>query len=142
MLNCSGAKVSASSAVSTLAWASASSASIRRCSTSARAIGLENGRSGRRNSNASLWPSLPASSGAVKMMDTSPRRRMLGQIFGALSDAVFRARLWQHQREVGRVVERPRRMAVGSLAGEQLEQCLRADDAVVVLELIGKLQRP
>jgi len=33
-------------------------------------------------------------------------------------------------------------MAVGSLAAEQLEQCLRADDAVVVLELVGKLQRP
>src|SRR5215469_10279216 len=48
------------------------------------------------------------------------RPRVLGQIFGALSDAVFRARLWQHEREVGRVVERPRRMAVGSLAGEQL----------------------
>src|SRR2546426_1039596 len=68
--------------------------------------------------------------------------RMLGQIFGALSDPTFGARLRQHQREVGRVVERPRRMAVGSLAAEQLEQCLRADDAVVVLELVGKLQRP
>src|SRR6266446_6715277 len=68
--------------------------------------------------------------------------RMLGQIFGALSDPAFGARLRQHQREVGRVVERPRRMAVGSLAAGQLEQCLRADDAVVVLELVGKLQRP
>src|SRR5262245_31111459 len=68
--------------------------------------------------------------------------RMLGQIFGALSDAVFGARLRQHQREVGRVVERSRRMAVGSVAVEKLEHRLRANDAVVVLELVGELQRP
>src|SRR5262249_40077822 len=48
----------------------------------------------------------------------------------------------QHQREVGRVVERSRGVAVGPLAVEELEQCLRADDAVVVLELVGELQCP
>src|SRR5919108_461896 len=51
MLKRSGAIVSALSALSTLAWASPSSARMRRCSTSARAIGFANGRSGRRNSN-------------------------------------------------------------------------------------------
>src|SRR5215831_17664033 len=142
MLNCSGAKVSASSAVSTLAWASPSSASIRRCSTNARAIGLENGRSGRRNSNAVLWPSLPASSRAVKIIATSvPAQGCSVKSLGALSDPVLGARLRQHQREVGRVVERSRRVAVGSLAVEQLEHRLRADDAVIVLELVGELQR-
>src|SRR5262249_57164023 len=46
------------------------------------------------------------------------------------------------QREVGRVVERSRRVAVGSLAVEQLEHRLRPDDAVIVLELVGEPQRP
>src|SRR5262245_46001642 len=67
------------------------------------------------------------------------RPRMLGQILGALSDPVLGARLRQHQREVGRVVERSRRLAVGALAVEQLEHGLRADDAVIVLELVGEL---
>ena len=71
MLKRSGAKVSASSAVSTRACASASSASERRCSISARAIGLLNGRSGSRSSNGSLLPSLPASSRAISVIATS-----------------------------------------------------------------------
>src|SRR4029453_1603363 len=50
-------------------------------------------------------------------------------------------RLRQHQREVGRVVERSRRVAVGPLAVEQLEQGLRADDAVILLEFVRELQR-
>ena len=33
-------------------------------------------------------------------------------------------------------------MAVGPLAVEQFEHRLRADDAVIVLELLGELQRP
>src|SRR6516225_7285923 len=138
MLKRSGAKVSASSAVSTLAWASASSASIRRCSTSARAIGLENGRSGRRNSNAELWPSLPASSRAIKIIATSVPAQGCSVKSLVLCPTPFLVpRLRQHQREVGRVVERSRRVAVGSLAVEQLEHRLRADDAVIVLELVG-----
>ena len=65
---------------------------------------------------------------------------MLGQILGGLSDAVLGARLRQRQREIGRIVERARRLAVGSGAGLQPEGRLRADDAVIVLELVVELQ--
>src|SRR5262245_45966570 len=66
---------------------------------------------------------------------------MLGQILGGLPDAVLGAGLRQPQREIGRAVERPRRVAVGAFVVLQLEQRLRADDAVVVFELVGQLQR-
>src|SRR6202166_3643244 len=100
MLKRSGASVSASSAVSTRAWASASSARIRRCSISARAIGLENRRSGRRKSDRALPP---PSAGSL----------VLGQILGGLAGSVAGARLRQGQRELGRLEQRARNSRVG-----------------------------
>ena len=67
----SGAIESASSAISTFGFASASSARMRRCSISARASGLTNTRSGSLNSVGVLDPSLPASSRAVSVSVTS-----------------------------------------------------------------------
>src|SRR6476646_8831831 len=69
------------------------------------------------------------------------RPRMLRQILGALSGAVLRARLRQHQRKIRRIVERARGVTVGALVILQLELRLGADNAVVVFELVGKLQR-
>src|SRR5262245_23868343 len=66
---------------------------------------------------------------------------MLGQILGRLPDAVLGAGLRQHQRVIGRAVERARRVAVGAFAVLQPELRLRADDAVVVFQLVGELQR-
>ena len=71
ILNFSGAQVSASSAVSTSACASPSSARLRRCSISERATGLVNARSGSRKSIGSVVPSLPPSSRAISVIDTS-----------------------------------------------------------------------
>ena len=76
---------------------------MRRCSISARAIGLLNGRSGRRNSNGALWPfvaGLVARGQYHRHVDAGPG--MLGQILRGLPDAIAGARLRQHQREVGR----------------------------------------
>ena len=99
----SGAIDSASSAVSTRSLASASSARLRRCSISARASGLTNGRSGSRSSCGVERPSLLASSRATSVIDhVDAGPRMLGQILGGLADAVAGARLRQHQREVRR----------------------------------------
>ena len=66
---------------------------------------------------------------------------MLGQILDGLADAVLGARLRQHQREVGRAVERTRRLGGRLRRGLLLEHRLRVDHAVVVLDLVGKLQR-
>ena len=55
--------------------------------------------------------------------------------------AVARARLRQHQREVRRAVERARRASVGRRLLLQREIRLRADHAVIVLDLVGELQR-
>src|SRR5207247_1220200 len=66
---------------------------------------------------------------------------MVGQILGGLPDAALGARLRQYQREVGRLVERTRRLAVGAFARLEREGRLRADNAVVVLELVIELQR-
>ena len=55
------------------------------------------------------------------------------------ADAVLGARLRQHERHVGRGIERPRRIG-GLLAfGLERELRLRVDDAVVVLDLVGEL---
>src|SRR5664280_1772226 len=62
--------VSASSAVSTSGFASASSARMRRCSIKERATGLTKMRCGSCNSVASLRPSLPASSRATSVIAT------------------------------------------------------------------------
>src|SRR5262249_54231612 len=67
---------------------------------------------------------------------------MLGQILGGLPDAVLGARLRQREREIGRVVERTWGLAVGALAALPLEQRLGADNAIVVLDLVGERQRP
>ena len=66
---------------------------------------------------------------------------MLGQVLGGLADAVPGARLRQHQREIGRREQCARRLAIGADGFEQLEDRLRADDAVIVLDLVGELQR-
>ena len=65
---------------------------------------------------------------------------MFGQILGGLPDPIARTRLRQHQREVGRVVERPRGCAIGVRVIERIERRLGADHAVVVLDLVGQLQ--
>ena len=70
----SGAMVSASSAVSTIGLAPASSASMRRCSIRARATGLTKMRCGSVNSTGSLRPSLPASSRATSVTVDLRRR--------------------------------------------------------------------
>src|ERR1700733_4213138 len=62
---------SASSAVMTSGRVLASSARLRRCSTSARARGLVKTRSGSRKLNGSLLPWLPPSSWATSVMVTS-----------------------------------------------------------------------
>ena len=67
----SGAIIIASSATPIWPRWLASSARMRRCSISARGSGLVNSRSGRRVANGSLWPSLPASSLAVRVSVTS-----------------------------------------------------------------------
>src|SRR5262249_41507957 len=74
-----------------------------------------------------------------RYVGTSPR--MLRQILGGLSDPVLCAGLGEHEREVGRAIERTRGVAVGALVAEQLEHRLRADNAVVILKLVGELQR-
>ena len=56
VLNLSGPRVSASTAVMTCERTRASSARLRRCSTSAFASGLVNARSGRWKANGSLLP--------------------------------------------------------------------------------------
>ena len=66
---------------------------------------------------------------------------MLGEILDGLAGAVAGARLRQHQREVRRVIERPRRLGVGRRSALQPELRLREGDAVVVLDLVGELQR-
>ena len=65
--------------------------------------------------------------------------RMFAQVLGGLADAVPGARLRQHQREIGRLVERARGIAVGAAVLRGLKGRLRADDAVVVFELVGQL---
>ena len=65
---------------------------------------------------------------------------MLVDVLGGAPDAAARARLRQRQRKFRRLVEIARRMTVGAAARHQLEDRLRADDAVVVLDLVGHLQ--
>ena len=68
--------------------------------------------------------------------------RILGQVLAGLADAVAGARLRQRQREIGRVEQRPRRrLPARTLAVLELEGRVRIDNAVVVLELVGELQR-
>ena len=53
--------------------------------------------------------------------DVGPGPGVLGQVFGGLSDRVLGARLRQHQRKVGCIVERTCGVPVGPLARLQLE---------------------
>src|SRR5581483_328868 len=69
-----------------------------------------------------------------------PGPGMLGQILRGLPGAAPGAGLRQHQREIRRLEQRPRRLAVRALAAEQLESRLRAHHPVIVLELVGERQ--
>ncbi len=67
--------------------------------------------------------------------------RMLGEVLGGLPDPVLGARLRQRQRDIRRVEQVARRLAVGAFGAVlQLELSLRADHAVVVLKLVGELK--
>src|SRR5580704_18004838 len=109
VLNLSGPSVSASTTVMTCERTRASSARLRRCSTSAFASGLVNARSGRRKANGSLLPSLSPSLRAVVSctgeisahrsddlgisFDAGPG--MVGHVLDGLRDAALGARLRQ-----------------------------------------------
>ena len=66
---------------------------------------------------------------------------MIGQVLGGLACTVSRAQLRQHQREIGRAVERTRHGPVRTGFFLQRKIRLRRDDTVVVLDLVGELQR-
>ncbi len=121
----------------------ASSASMRRCSISARGSGLANGRSGSRIScgaGAALVVGLVAGDQRHGHVDAGPG--MLGQILGGLADA--RCGCAPAAAPAGnsarRTADAPacRRAARCGLA---FEGRLRVDHAVVVLELVGQQQR-
>src|SRR5215510_2974515 len=66
--------------------------------------------------------------------------RMLGHILGGLPDAVLGARLRQHQRHIRRLEQAAGGSDSALIAVLQLEVGLPADDAIVVLDLVGELQ--
>ncbi len=68
--------------------------------------------------------------------------RILAEILDGLADAVAGPRIRQHQRELRRLEQRPRRRGIFcGVAGARDETRLRFGDAVVVLDLVGHLQR-
>ena len=76
-----------------------------------------------------------------RQRDLGAGPRMIREILGGLPGAVAGARLRQHQREIRRAVERARHAPVGPGLLLQREIRLRADHAVIVLDLVGELQR-
>ena len=141
-MNFSGASASASSAVMTSGRAWASSARLRRCSISARASGLVKTRSGRRNANGSLLPSLPPSSRAIERhhhVGAGPG--MIGQILDGLADAVLGARLRQDEREIGRPEQRMRPSLLRGRLVLAHESRLRLGHSVIVLDPVGQQER-
>ncbi len=68
--------------------------------------------------------------------------RMIGQILDGLADAVFGARLRQHQREIRRPVERVRARRCCLAGSDFARECrLRFGHAVIVFEPVGQQQR-
>ncbi len=83
--------------------------------------------------------------GAERQRDVGAGPGMFGEIAQGLGDAASGARLRQHQRHVGRAVERTRglgsRIGIGGLRRLQREIGARFGDAVIVLDLVIQHQR-
>jgi hypothetical protein len=64
---------------------------------------------------------------------------ILAEVLDGLTDAVAGPDIRQHQRELRWIEQRPRLGSIGRFAGRKLR--VRFGDAVVVLDLVGQLQR-
>jgi hypothetical protein len=125
---------------------------MRRCSISARASGLVNSRSGSRMLNGSLLPFVAGLVlGRQRQRNVGAGVGVFAEVLDRLADAVAGARIRQRQRKLRRVEQRPRLGGLlgprpGRLFGRLLgsvtgKHGVRFGDAVVVLDLVGHLQR-
>ncbi len=119
---------------------------MRRCSISARASGLVNSRSGSRMLNGSLLALIAGLVlGRQRQRDVGAGIGILAEILHGLADAVAGPRIRQHQRKLRRIEQRPRfgrvPASVRGLARARRKMRLRFGDAVIVLDLVGHLQR-
>ena len=152
-MNSSGSSVSASSARATCRRSRGSSASRRRCSTTARASGLVKRRSGSTISIGSLRPDWPARSLATSVSSTfMPGPEMVADLVEALALGLLGVGARQPQRQRRRpLVGRPRALLGAGpgpggrglvlLGANAADAALGGDDAVVVLDLEEELQR-
>src|SRR5262249_31178832 len=66
---------------------------------------------------------------------------MLSEVLGSLPDPILGAWLWQRERDIRRLEQVARRLAIRAfVAVLQLELCLRTDHPVVIFKLVSELK--
>ena len=152
-MNSSGSSVSASSARATCSRSRGSSASLRRCSTTARASGLLKRRSGSTISIGALRPGLAGQVlGHQRQLHLHAGPEMVADLVEALALGLLGVGARQPQRQRRRALVGRTRALLGAGAGpggrglvllgaDAADAAFGGDDAVVVLDLEGELQR-